>query len=90
MSRLPFTYYPYCTTPLAANTLEHRLRLVCPVCGYVYFADPKVAVIAQVGQDGRVLLVRRAVNPAPAMCSTPTPGKKWRFSLENGKAESLW
>ena len=71
MSRQPFTYCPYCATPLAARTLEHRLRPTCPACGYIYFSDPKVAVIAQVEQAGCVLLVRRAVNPAKGMWALP-------------------
>ena len=71
MSRPPFTYCPYCATPLAARTLEHRLRPTCPACGYIYFADPKVAVIAQVELDGCVLLVRRAVNPAKGLWALP-------------------
>ncbi len=71
MSRPPFTYCPYCATPLEARTLEHRLRPTCPTCGYIFFADPKVAVIAQVEQDGRVLLVRRAVNPAKGLWALP-------------------
>ena len=71
MSRPPFTYCPYCATPLEARTLEHRLLPTCPTCGYIFFADPKVAVIAQVEQDGRVLLVRRAVNPAKGMWALP-------------------
>jgi ADP-ribose pyrophosphatase YjhB (NUDIX family) len=71
MSRTPFTYCPYCATPLETRILDRHERPVCPACGYIYFSDPKVAVIALVQQDGRVLLVRRAVNPAKGLWALP-------------------
>ncbi len=40
-----------------------KVRPVCPACGWIYFADPKVAVAALIEVDGQVLLVRRAVDP---------------------------
>jgi len=40
-----------------------RQRPVCPRCGWIYFADPKVAAAVIVEQDGRLLLVRRTMKP---------------------------
>jgi ADP-ribose pyrophosphatase YjhB (NUDIX family) len=40
-----------------------RLRPVCPRCGWIYFADPKVAAAVLVERDGRLLLVRRTMKP---------------------------
>ena len=39
-------------------------RLVCPRCGFVFYLDPKIAVgtIIRDG-DGRIVLVRRAIEP---------------------------
>lgn len=39
-------------------------RLVCQACGHIVYLDPKVAVgtIIEV-QDGRIVLVRRAIEP---------------------------
>lgn len=48
-----------------------RLRPVCPACGWVYFADPKVAAAALIVQDGRVLLVRRANDPQRGLWTLP-------------------
>ena len=40
-----------------------RTRRACPACGFVFFREPKLAAGALVEQAGRVLLVRRKVNP---------------------------
>ncbi len=61
--------YRFC--PACGGALESRLlktgdpeRLVCTGCGFVFYVDPKVAVgaIIRTG-DGRVVLVRRAIEP---------------------------
>jgi 8-oxo-dGTP diphosphatase len=59
----PFVFCPYCATQLVHRDIFDRVRPVCAKCGYVYFCDPKVAVIALVEWDARVLLVRRGVEP---------------------------
>lgn len=53
-----------CGTPVVREPRFGKVRPVCPRCGWVYFADPKVAVAVLVTDpQGRVLLVRRAVEP---------------------------
>ncbi|MER3422470.1 MAG: hypothetical protein C4293_03805 [Nitrospiraceae bacterium] len=61
--------YAFC--PRCGGTLGRRLlkpsepeRLVCDACGFVFFIDPKVAVGTIVSLDGRILLVKRAIEPA--------------------------
>lgn len=46
-------------------------RRVCPSCRYVYFTDPKVGVGVAVVDGGRLLLVRRAMNPERGKWSLP-------------------
>ncbi len=61
-----FRFCPACGGPLDTRVLKEGdpTRLVCTVCGFVFYLDPKVAVGAIiVGDDGRVLLVRRAIEP---------------------------
>jgi ADP-ribose pyrophosphatase YjhB (NUDIX family) len=48
-----------------------RLRPVCPNCGWIYFADPKVAAAVLVEQAHQVLLVRRAIDPARGLWTLP-------------------
>lgn len=63
MMQQAFRYCPYCGTPLEIRERFQRLRPVCPACGFVYFCDPKVAVIAMITWENHVLLVRRGVEP---------------------------
>jgi 8-oxo-dGTP diphosphatase len=61
--------YQFC--PVCGGALESRLlkagdpeRLVCTRCTYVFYLDPKVAVGTIIRDDhGRVVLVRRAIEP---------------------------
>jgi 8-oxo-dGTP diphosphatase len=48
-----------------------RQREVCPNCGWIHFADPKVAAAILLEQDGRVLLVRRVNEPFRGMWTLP-------------------
>jgi 8-oxo-dGTP diphosphatase len=72
MARQPeMNFCPVCGAPLTHEIRFGRTRPICPACGYVHFCDPKVAVIALVEQDGRVLLTRRAVHPAKGRWTLP-------------------
>src|SRR5574342_686155 len=66
MERPDYRFCPECGGPLAARLLKggDPERLVCTGCGVVFYLDPKVAVGAIIrSDDGRVVLVRRAIEP---------------------------
>jgi ADP-ribose pyrophosphatase YjhB (NUDIX family) len=60
-----------CAHPVEQRMAFGRMRPVCPQCGWIYFADPKVAAAVLVARDGRVLLVRRSIEPARGLWSLP-------------------
>ena len=61
--------YRFC--PRCGGALERKLlkatepeRLVCAACGFVFYLDPKIAVGTVIrAQSGRIVLVRRAIDP---------------------------
>ena len=65
----PPSAYRYCH--MCGGVLEARLlkmgepeRLVCQACGHIVYLDPKVAVGTIIKmQGGRIVLVRRAIEP---------------------------
>lgn len=62
-------YCPRCGNAIIQETRFGKVRPVCPKCGWIYFADPKVAAAVLIEQvttnapHGRVLLVRRVNQP---------------------------
>ena len=55
-----------CGGPLASRLLrpDEPERLVCEVCSYVFYLDPKVAVGTIITMpDDRIVLVKRAIEP---------------------------
>jgi 8-oxo-dGTP diphosphatase len=71
MRRANFIYCPYCATPLEVQEIYRQARPACPKCRFVHFLDPKVAVIGLVTKADRVLLIRRAVDPAKGKWALP-------------------
>lgn len=58
-----YHFCPRCGSELNLEDRFGRLRPFCEKCGWIYFADPKVAVAVLVEQEGKVLLVRRINDP---------------------------
>jgi ADP-ribose pyrophosphatase YjhB (NUDIX family) len=71
MKNNDINYCPRCGSPVKMEFAFHHERPVCPSCGWMYFADPKVAAGILVEQDGKVLLVRRSNEPFKGLWTLP-------------------
>ena len=56
-------FCPHCAGRLAPKVIDEKERLVCQECGFVFYINPKVAAGVLVENEGRVLLVRRGIEP---------------------------
>ena len=63
---LLYQFCPRCGGPLERRVLKatEPERPVCTRCGFVFYLDPQIAVGTIIaGGDGRIVLVRRAIEP---------------------------
>lgn len=61
----------HCGQGMQTVMFQGKPRRRCPSCGYIHFAEPKIAVGAMVVDEGRLLLIRRAVVPEKGKWSLP-------------------
>ena len=66
-----FIYCPRCASRLEHKVVFNRTRPCCAKCGFIHFRDPKVAVVAFVTFDDKLLLICRAVDPGRGMWALP-------------------
>ncbi len=71
MQPFDYRFCPACGQPLIRREAFGRLRAACAACGFVHFRDPKVAAAVLLSDQGRVLLVRRAVDPRRGFWALP-------------------
>lgn len=64
-------FCPKCATELVWRSSGERDRPTCPACGFVFYFNPLVGAGALVEADGRVILVRRGVEPKAGYWSLP-------------------
>jgi NADH pyrophosphatase NudC (nudix superfamily) len=63
----PFLFCPYDGTRLTPRHAEGVSRPTCPACDFVDYANPKPCVAVLIEQAGKLLLGKRAVEPAKGM-----------------------
>ena len=61
-----------CGHRLATKSIDRKVRPYCPSCGHIVFLDPKLAAVVLVTMDDRLVLVRRAIEPALGRWSFPS------------------
>ena len=66
-------FCPRCGQPLAERLVadEGRLRSVCTSCDAIFYVNPRIVVVAIVVDAGRVLMLRRAVEPMVGTWTLP-------------------
>ena len=60
-----------CGSALGQKEIENKLRPHCDKCGFTVFLDPKIAAVVLATKDGKLVMVRRGVEPEIGRWSFP-------------------
>lgn len=66
-------FCPRCAAAMEDRFIEseHRVRKVCPGCGFIFYLNPKVVAAAIPQQGGRIWLLRRNIEPGVGLWTFP-------------------
>ena len=64
-------FCPKCGQPVVMEFRFGQERPICTACGFIYFADPKVAAAVLVRRGEQILLIRRAHEPFRGLWTLP-------------------
>jgi ADP-ribose pyrophosphatase YjhB (NUDIX family) len=69
---------------------DNRTRLVCPDCGYIEYANPKIVVGAVCWWKTEILLCRRAIAPSLGLWTIPAGFMELGETTSEGAAREVW
>ncbi len=67
-----FVFCPFCSMELVSGHIEGRDRKYCKRCGFVHYKNPLSSAAGVMLKDGRLLLIKRGVEPAKGKWSLPS------------------
>lgn len=78
----------HCGASLELRSVPHdeRMRHVCTNCGQISYVNPKVVAAALPERDGKLLLLRRAIEPRLGFWTYPAGFLEFGESAEEGAA----
>lgn len=84
-----FKFCPKCSTPLEMAREHGTERPTCPSCGFIHYLNPAPAAGAVIVEGGKILLVKRAHEPAIGKWSIPAGFMEWGESPEETTIREL-
>ena len=75
-------FCPICASELETRLIDDKERLVCPACGFILYINPTVAAGLLLEDAGKVVLVRRGVEPSAGYWALPSGFAEYEETIE--------
>lgn len=75
---------------MAPKMIDEKERLVCQECGFILYINPKVAAGALIEDEGRVVLVRRGIEPRAGYWALPSGFAECGETIEETAIRECW
>jgi 8-oxo-dGTP diphosphatase len=72
-----YRWCPRCRGELVIGEIEDHVRPHCPSCGFVFYQNPAPAAGAVIVIGGKILMVKRSVDPARGDWCLPAGFVEW-------------
>ncbi len=74
MRGLEFRFCPLCGAPMDQRVPpgESKVRDLCSKCGFIHYSNPVVSAGTLCVQEGKILLIKRGVEPGQGLWSYPS------------------
>ena len=85
-------FCPLCGAGLVATPMgpDKRPEMVCSGCGFIFYMTQKVVAGTIPWQDGRLLLTRRAIDPAIGKWTFPGGYVDWGETVDTAALRETW
>lgn len=87
---LSYVYCPRCAGRMVEQQIEGRIRPVCLECGLVIYRNPRIATGVIPVCDGKIALVRRAMNPSRGLWVFPGGYVDAGECVEDAARREVW
>lgn len=75
-------YCPMCASPLTRSHIAGRERPVCASCSFIGYRNPAPVGLIAAKNDGKILLLKRSIDPLAGFWAPPTGYVEWDESVE--------
>jgi len=72
-----YQWCPRCRSRLVVAEVEDTVRPHCPQCGFIFYQNPAPAAGAVIVDAGRILMVKRSVDPGRGDWCIPAGFTEW-------------
>ncbi len=86
---MKYNYCPKCAGKLQEKEVEHRQRMICKDCGFIFYQNPLPSVGIIVIENGKCLFIKRGKEPGKNTWAPPSGFMELNETLQEAALREL-